>query len=88
MNLLGAIGTLMNGSWVSEVSTSRNLRTKMRNAFQQMLPIKAVSQAIRGHIMIVDAALSTLQVADDFPRNEDGSLHELVKQWLLFPTHK
>ena len=59
MNLLGAVGTLMNGSRLSEVLQE----IYGPNAVQHMMAGKAISRATRGH-MIVDAVLSALLVAD------------------------
>ena len=75
MNLLGAFGTLMNGSGLSEVLQE----IYGPNAVQHMMAGKAISRAVRGH-MIVDSALSALLVTDVFPRNEDGSPHYLHKE--------
>lgn len=75
MNLVGAVGTLMNGSGLSEVLQE----IYGPNAVQHMMSGKAVSRAMRGH-MIVDAALSTLLVADVFPRNVDGTPHDHHKE--------
>ena len=75
MNLLGAVDTLMNGSGLSEVLHE----IYGPNAVQHMMAGKAISRAIRGH-MIVDAVLSALLVADVFPRNEDGPPHYLHKE--------
>ncbi|KAJ8868939.1 hypothetical protein PR048_030480 [Dryococelus australis] len=72
MNLVGAIGTLMKGSVLQEI-----------HAVLHMMSGKAISRAIRGH-MLVDAALSTLLVADVFPCNEDGSCHKLIKDASTF----
>ena len=75
MNLLGAVGTLMNGSGLSEILQE----IYKGNAVQYMMSGKDVSRAVRGH-MIVDAALTALQVADIFPCNEDGTPHDVIKK--------
>lgn len=49
------------------------------NAMQHMMPVKAASKAVYGH-MTVDAALSDVLVADIFLRNEDGTPHDLIKR--------
>ncbi|KAG8175315.1 hypothetical protein JTE90_013647 [Oedothorax gibbosus] len=48
------------------------------NAVLHMMTGKAISRAIRGHLL-VDAALSTLLMADVFPCNEDGSCHKIIQ---------
>ena len=55
MNILGAIGTLMNGSGLQKI-----LETVFaENSVSHMLTGKAVSRAFRGHL-IVDFALTDL----------------------------
>lgn len=73
-NLFGAVGTLMNGSGLSEILQE----IYGGNVVQHMMSGKAVSRALRCHI-IVDAAHSGVLVADIFPRNEDGTPHDLIK---------
>lgn len=75
MNVLGAIGTLMNGSGLFEILEE----IYGSNTVVHMMTGKAVSRAIRGH-MIVDAALSTLIVSEVFPPNEDGTSQEFVQK--------
>ncbi|KAJ8888081.1 hypothetical protein PR048_007568 [Dryococelus australis] len=74
MNFVDVIGTLMKGSGLNEVLQE----IYGANAVLHMMSGKAISRAIRGH-MLVHAALSTLFVADMFPCNEYGSCFKIIK---------
>ena len=69
MNLLGAIGTLLNGSGIKEILGT----IYGKNAVQHIMTGKAVQRAVRGHLLL-DQCL-TQQVTDkvlcDHPGFED-----------------
>ena len=61
MSFLGSIGNLMAGSWLQEVLQV----VYASNTVNHMLSDKAVSRALRGHLL-VDAALHTILLADAY----------------------
>ena len=61
MSFLGSIGYLMAGSGLQEVLEV----VYARNAVKHMLSGKAISRAVRGHLL-VDAALNTILVANAY----------------------
>ena len=75
MNFLGSIGNLMAGSGLQEVLQV----VYASNTVNHMLSGKAVSRALRGHLL-VDAALHTIFLADAYsvplPLEDDSNKHE------------
>ena len=61
MSFLGSIGYLMSGSGLQEVFEV----VYAGNTVSHMLTGKAISRAVRGH-MLVDAALNTILIADAY----------------------
>ena len=74
MNLLGAIGTLMNGSGLKEVLST----IYGENTVTHIMSGKAVQGAFRGHL-IVDHCLTQQVVTQVF--QEDTQFASLVPEW-------
>lgn len=79
VSFLGSIGHLITGSRLQALLEM----IYARNTVTGMMTGKAVSRTVRGHGMLVDAALNTILIADAYNAPVPAKVQPRIHKWQL-----